>query len=295
TTPGSLYLAYDSNSRNYYAWTGFQPAAGAPLRVGVGLQDGGSRVAFERSATGGWHTYDICTTPDFITFVGGLPLQGRCPTPWTGQAPTIGAYGLQLVGTSTSYDLLVNVPTPWATDVHVTGPHYDQRAQASGDDSSHADLSAPFVSGGSYQITASNRGGVSVTKQIDVPALAQWPQVGQPTAHSIDKGCGAGTAADHNVTIAFDIGAAKIAEISVTFAAQAAGVADDTQFFTLTGSQLQRPRTTLTVPWPCRLPGFFAKSAGPSAAYSVYVTTGMGGSAPLTAHAGIDSAGKAAS
>ena len=82
TQPGTLFLAYDATTGRYLAWTGFERAAGVPLKVQVDGQDGGYREAFQRPATGEWTRYDICTTPDFVTFIGGLPPTfSKCPAP----------------------------------------------------------------------------------------------------------------------------------------------------------------------------------------------------------------------
>ncbi|MEP6800194.1 MAG: hypothetical protein ABI890_18705 [Lapillicoccus sp.] len=79
TRPGSVYYAYDGASNTYLAWTAFESAPGAPEKVLVGMQDGGVMTAFHQRPGAPWETYDICTTPAFLAFVGGeLPAGGHC-------------------------------------------------------------------------------------------------------------------------------------------------------------------------------------------------------------------------
>lgn len=79
TRPGSVYYAYDSASRAYLAWAAFQPAPDAPQKVLIGMQDEGSMTAFRQQVGAGWQTFNICTTPAFLAFVGGvLPAGGHC-------------------------------------------------------------------------------------------------------------------------------------------------------------------------------------------------------------------------
>lgn len=79
TRPGSVYYAFDAASNTSLAWAAFQPALNAPEKVMVGMQDGGIMTAFHQRAGAPWEMYDICTTPAFLAFVGGvLPAQGHC-------------------------------------------------------------------------------------------------------------------------------------------------------------------------------------------------------------------------
>lgn len=74
-----MYYAYDSASRTYLAWADFQPALDAPEKVVVGMQDEGQMTAFHQMPGMPWETYNICTTPAFLAFVGGvLPAGGHC-------------------------------------------------------------------------------------------------------------------------------------------------------------------------------------------------------------------------
>lgn len=76
--PG-VYYAYSPATDTYFAWASFRPAPGAPLKVLVGMQDGGSMTSFHKLPGAPWQIYDICTTPAFLAFVGGvLPAGGHC-------------------------------------------------------------------------------------------------------------------------------------------------------------------------------------------------------------------------
>ncbi len=77
TQPGSVFPAYDSASRAYLAWAAFQTARNAPEKVFVGMQGEGSMTGFRRQTGGVWETYDICGTPAFFAFVGGVLPAGR--------------------------------------------------------------------------------------------------------------------------------------------------------------------------------------------------------------------------
>lgn len=78
TQPG-VYYAYSPATDTYFAWAGFRPAPGAPLKVLVGMQDGGSTTSLHKLPGAPWQIYDICTTPEFLAFVGGvLPAGGHC-------------------------------------------------------------------------------------------------------------------------------------------------------------------------------------------------------------------------
>lgn len=77
TRTGSVYYAYDSASSTYLAWAAFEPAPGAQEKVYVVMQDEGVMTSFHERSGAPWETYDICTTPAFLAFVGGVLPAGR--------------------------------------------------------------------------------------------------------------------------------------------------------------------------------------------------------------------------
>jgi hypothetical protein len=73
TKPGSVYYAYDPDTDTYLAWATFKASAQMPSAAALSMQDAGSFAALKKADGGQWKLYDICTTPAFVRFIGGLP------------------------------------------------------------------------------------------------------------------------------------------------------------------------------------------------------------------------------